>query len=344
MKSANKKQPQASVVPKEIPIHKCIYDESNPRIEPLREFIDKNGTAEQKRINLKGIVSQKRCEGPHSSSYKGLKQSILKVGLDKPISVIEQPSGYYLVASGNTRLCIYEELAADFPSDPVWKKIPAKIIENTSLKNLEISKIIEHVCKGRDWPAQATASKYYELIRTGKFTIKELSEISGTSEDEIRKQIGAYEDFNKYEKPLRRQQKETGRTDQFSIWVEAQNGTISRAIGKLKYKNMKGSKALAQLVIDEKFTAAGHIRKLDEIVENGKALKALYQQGSNEAVKMLENESINSMSLTQLIGTMQQQFIRWYQQNRRLSRQHISRTHEMICLRSAIKSLNALIK
>jgi hypothetical protein len=338
-----KKLPAGSLKPIHLPTTLCIYDVDNPRIEPLRDEIDFTGNQKQRRANIRAIIAARDCEGPTSTSYKGLKRSIYKVGLRMPIEVVKKANGY-LVTSGNTRLCIYEDLARDFPHDKRWQKIPAKIMPSSSNNEKEVSTITEHLCRGRDWPAQATAHKIYTLITKKVFDPATLAEMTGTTEESLMLQKDAYDDFQRFEKPLRKKQGVNPRTDQFSIWVEAQSASIVRSLSLLSYKGLKSHSALAKLIIDEKFTSANHIRSLPKIVSNKSSLNALYNDNSGEALKVLEQSAIRAMNMFELIDALHDEFLKWFSQNRHLKKPALKITNEYRSMKSFLEALRIFFK
>lgn len=338
-----KKMPAGSLKPVQLPTNMCIYDIDNPRIEPLREEVDTSGNSRQRRANIRAIISARDCEGPTSTSFKGLKRSIYKVGLRTPIEVVKVRNGY-LVTSGNTRLCIYEDLARENPHDKRWLTIPAKIMPTSSNKEKEVSTITEHLCRGRDWPAQATANKIYNLITKKVFPVETLAEMTGTSVESLILQKDAYDDFQRYEKPLRLKHGIKSRTDQFSIWVEAQSASIMRSLSLLNYKGLKGQSALASLIINEKFTSANHVRSLPKIVENNVSLNTLYKEGSAEALKVLEQNEIRSMNIFELIDALHAEFVKWHSQNDHLQKRILQMTNEYRSMKSFLGALGVFFK
>ena len=337
------KNSSGSLKPVNILTAHCVYDLNNPRIEPLRDEIDYKGNPKQKRANIRAIIAARDCEGPTSTSYKGLKKSISKVGIRNPIEVVKQRSGY-LVTSGNTRLCIFEDLARENPHDRRWQSIPARIMPSSNQKEKEISTITEHLCRGRDWPAQATAQKIYDLLKNETFSPESLAEMTGQSVERLLLQKDAYDDFQIYEKPLRKKYGKRSRTDQFSIWVEVQDASLSRALKKLAYKNHKGQMALARLIIDERFTSANHIRKLPRIVDNKSSLAALCNDNSDEAIKVLEQNEIKSMNMLDLIDALHKEWTNWHAKNKHIKRRLLLNTNEFRSMKSFYDGIKVFFK
>jgi hypothetical protein len=332
-----------SLKPVLIPTDRCIYDIDNPRIEPLRDSLETKGSLKQKRTNIRHIISARDCEGQTSTSYEGLKRSIFKAGLRQPIEVVKK-GGNFLVTSGNTRLCIFEDLARSYSHDKRWFYIPARVIQSGSHKEKEISTVCEHLCRGRDWPAQATAHKIYELIKDKVFSLDQLAEITGTTAHSLAEQKDAYEEFQRYEKPLRKKLGEKSRTEQFSIWVEAQSPVIHRAVLLLKYKSAKAHAALARLIIENKFSNAAHIRSLPKLIESSVALNTFYRDGSGEALKVLEQQRIKSLSIFELINALHDTFTKWYERNKHLKKSTFVGLDEFLAMKSFQKALNVLLR
>lgn len=326
-------RPTGSLKPVLIPTNKCIYDTNNPRIEPLRENLETKGNIKQKRLNIRHIIAARDCEGQTSTSYTGLKRSIFRAGLRQPIEVVKKGSNF-LVTSGNTRLCIFEDLARSYPNDKKWNLIPARIILSGSQKEKEISTVCEHLCRGRDWPAQATAQKIHELLSNKVFSLDQLAEISGTTSQSLAEQKDAYEDFHRHEKPLRKKLGEKSRTEQFSIWVEAQSPAIHRAVLSLKYKGAKAHHALARLIIENKFSSAAHIRSLPRLIENQAALSTFYKNDSGEALKVLEQQKIRSLNIHELINALHETFTKWLERNRHLKKSTLMSQDEFLAMKN----------
>ena len=338
-----KQSANGSLRPVLIATCRCIYDTNNPRIEPLRDNLETKGNAKQKRANIRHIISARDCEGQTSTSYDGLKRSILKAGLRQPIEVIRKGTNF-LVTSGNTRLCIFEDLARSNPLNKKWTSIPARIIHSASQEEKEISTVCEHLCRGRDWPLQATARKIYELLSNKVFTLEQLAEISGTTTQNLAEQKDAYEDFHRYEKPLRKKLGEKSRTEQFSIWVEAQSPTIHRAVCSLKYKGAKAHSALARLIIENKFSSAAHIRSLPRLIECQVALNTFYKEDSSEALKVLEQQRVRSLNIHELINALHETFTKWLDRNRHLKKGTLISQDEFLAMKNFQKALNVLLR
>ena len=268
-------------------------DIKNPRIAQSLEMYGPNITSEEIALALGGVSGDSG-----STSYDGLFESIkVNQGIINPIIVNHESTGEYTVIEGNTRVQIYKELRQANPEGP-WNTIPSLVYENMSEQEIHEIRLQAHLVGPRNWNPFSKAKYLYELSEQKMLPIDTIVSLCGGKEkkSEIIKSINAYKDMMNYYKPLT----ETGDyffyADDFSYFVELQNGTVRNSLttsGKTKTD-------FSKWVLEQKIVNAQNVRKLPNVLLNKKATDVFEKDGITEALKFVTVTEQTPLALAQV--------------------------------------------
>jgi len=269
-------------------IYDLTLDLSNPRI---RRFLEKYGsspTAEQISLALgAGTPEDKSDSGP---SFHSLKESIrTNGGIIQPIIVNRTENGEKLVIEGNTRVAIFRE----FDEKKVkgnWKKIPAILYEKLGPQEIDAIRLQAHLVGPRQWDPYSKA-KYLNYLRDCKhMTMYQIIDYCGGNKREVENYIAAYEDMEKYYRPILSSDDEFDPT-RFSAFVEAQKSVIKSSIVSAGFDMTDFSEWVKDYLISPLST----VRQLPQILSNNEAREVFLKEGAKEALKILETSDVKDL-------------------------------------------------
>lgn len=190
-----------------------------------------------------------------------------------------------VVAEGNCRTVVYNKLAAAFPQDPIWKKIPARVLPS-DISERQIAVLLGelHVGGKNKWTAFEKAGHIYELSETHGLTQDEIAKLLKTSKTAVNHSIRAFAAMKERYLP---KYGGVGAVYKFSHFLEL-----------YKQPDLRGWVADESDVIDEfvdwvgteKIPKGTDVRALVEIVKSVPALKAFRAQGFEAARRVLEHD------------------------------------------------------
>lgn len=135
----------------EVPLDSVELDGANPRIK-YKYSLEVNGRSLDDVVLAVPEVRQLKRDIEHSG---GLRERVYLQQLDK---------GRYLVKEGNCRTVCYRKLREDDPKNPLWKKLPARILPN-DITPREIAILLSdwHVAGKIGWDAHEKAGHIYYM-------------------------------------------------------------------------------------------------------------------------------------------------------------------------------------
>ena len=279
-------------------------DKGNPR---LATFLEKYGDT----ITSEDVAFALDDSGDSGNTMQTLREAIkAHGGLITPIIVnFISDENKYIAIEGNTRVKIFQEFLENGTAGN-WSKIPAIINNDMSEQMIHQTRLQAHLVGPRDWQPYAKA-KYLHYLSTKKcMTDAQVEACCGgiATRNTIRKLIDAYNDMEKYYRPLVASDDQVD-TRKFSYFNELQSRTVLnalRAVGK-----NKGD--FAQWVIDGKVdTALQGVRVLPKVLQMPKAAEAFLSDSNmtvSEAMKIVaaaeiapaSAESLNDATLHSLM-------------------------------------------
>lgn len=179
----------------ELSIDEIELDKSNPRIANYLDLYDESELTSETMALLLGSTSD---------ACASLRESIKEnKGIVHPIIVNHFNDGRYVVIEGNTRLQIYR----DFRKKGVpgnWETIKSIVYENVNEEKMDSIRLQAHLVGPREWDAYSKAKYLNYLVNVKYMPMTSLIAYCGGSSkaSEIKKMIAAYQDMQKYYRPL----------------------------------------------------------------------------------------------------------------------------------------------
>ena len=262
----------------ELPVEEIELDISNPRIA--------RGVAYYNPITSEIMAL---LLGSTSEACASLRESIREnKGIIHPIVVNKRVDGTYVVIEGNTRLQIYKDfIASGEPGD--WTKIRAIVYDTLSDDEMHSIRLQAHLIGPREWDPYSKAMYLNHLANVEHMPMNTLISFCGGSSkaSEIRNMIAAYNDMEKYYRPL------CDDDSQFDIkkfhgFVELQNRNIMDALTAKGYNKTDFS----QWMVDDRFSTLQDVRRLPDILKSKKATEVFLKTNTRDAKKILAVEEI----------------------------------------------------
>ena len=280
---------------KDLKIEEVELDMDNPRIAKFIEMYDKDAlNSEQIALALGSGV-----EDSGQTNYTSLFNSIkTNKGIIHPILVNHVPSGKYVVIEGNTRLQIYKEFK-EKNVDGDWNTIPSIVYDNLTADEIHAIRLQSHLVGPREWDPYSKAKYLYYLCYEENLPMPQIIDFCGGKKSEIMKYIHAYEDMEKYYRPLLEADDEFDQRE-FSKFLELQSSSIKEALFSKFTMN-----DFAQWVIDGRVDAAINVRQLPKILKDEEATKVLLKSNIKEAYEKTitnkpEYKDLKTVSMEQL--------------------------------------------
>lgn len=276
----------------DIPLQDVLLDEDNPRIR-YRLKLEQNGKP------LKEVILG-------LPEVKSLKRDIEKNGgLRERVIVQENGQGKWNLVEGNCRSVCYEDLHHKHPTDPRWKKLPARILPgDVDPKEIAILLADFHVAGKIVWKAHEKAGQIYHMVHKLNMPLDDITVYLRTSKATVNRFLHAYEfmverflkiDDGKFSKEGERK---------WSYFDEFFKRAELRA--ELK-SNPEFGNDFCQWVGEGRFPPV-EVRRLGNILRNPEARKKL-EKGATfaEAMKVVEaNEPEQGSDFFQLLADVRE--------------------------------------
>jgi hypothetical protein len=190
-----------------------------------------------------------------------------------------------VVAEGNCRTVVYRKLRDNFPQDPTWRTIPARVLP-ADITDRQVAILLGelHVGGKNKWSPFEKAGHIHKLFTQYGMVQEEIAKLLKTSKTSINHSTRAFEAMkNKYLVAF----PGPGAVRKFSYFLELYKKP------ELRDWVNRSSEALddfVQWVGKNKIARGEDVRELRDIVTNARALAAFKEQGRDAALKILEQD------------------------------------------------------
>ena len=288
----------------DLDVEKIELDMSNPRIAKFIEIYDKSNLNSEQLALALGSGEEDSGQTNYSSLYNSIKTN---KGIIHPIIVNHQNDGKYVVIEGNTRVQIYKEFKSN-KLEGNWETIPSIVYDNLSESQKHAIRLQSHLVGPREWDPYSKAKYLNYLSNEENLPMSQIIDFCGGRKNEVIKFINAYQDMEKYYKPLLSADDEFDQRE-FSKFFEVQNSSIKQAL-LVKYS----MKDFAKWVINGNVDTAINVRKIPQILKDDEtanimlktniktayekfiAKKPEYKDLSNTPIEQLCTEIVNRMN------------------------------------------------
>lgn len=279
----------------DLDIKKIELDMSNPRIAKFIEIYDKNNLNSEQLALALGSGEEDSDQTNYSSLYNSIKTN---KGIIHPIIVNHQNDGKYIVIEGNTRVQIYKEFKEN-KVEGNWDTIPSIVYDNLSESQKHAIRLQSHLVGPREWDPYSKAKYLNYLSNEENLPMSQIIDFCGGRKNEVMKFINAYQDMEKYYKPLLNADDEFDQRE-FSKFFEAQNSSIKQAI-LVKYS----MNDFAKWVINGNVDTAINVRKIPQILKDDETASIMLKTNIKTAYEKLitkkpEYKDLNNISIEQL--------------------------------------------
>lgn len=188
-----------------------------------------------------------------------------------------------VVAEGNCRTVVYNKLAETFSNDPIWKRIPARVLP-LDITERQIAVLLGelHVGGKNQWSPFEKAGHIYKLINQFGLTQDEIAKLLKTSKSSVNHNNRAFAAMKEKYMP---QFPGTGAVRKFSHFIELYKQPVLRDW----VSDEEGAlDEFVQWVGKSKILRGADVRDLTDIVKNTAALAAFREQGYAAARSVLE--------------------------------------------------------
>jgi hypothetical protein len=190
-----------------------------------------------------------------------------------------------VVAEGNCRTVVYRKLRDNFPDDPTWRTIPARVLpDDISDRQVAILLGELHVGGKNKWSAFEKAGHIHQLYMQFGMVQEEIAKLLKTSKTSVNHNVRAFEAMkNKYLIAF----PGPAAVRKFSYFLELFNKPELR---DWITRSPESLDDFVQWVGTEKISQGQHVRELKDIVSNPRALAAFGRQGREAAMKILKQD------------------------------------------------------
>lgn len=191
----------------------------------------------------------------------------------------------FVVAEGNCRTVVYHKLRENFPDDPRWKTIPARVLP-ADITERQIAILLGelHVGGKNKWSPFEKAGFIYELATRHGMVQDEIAKLLRTSKTAVNHNIHA---FGALKNRYMLQYPGTGAVRKFSYFYEAYKDQTLRDWLK---NSPDGLEHFVRWVGTNKIARGVEVRDLHAIIRNPRALAAFEESGRDAARKVLEQD------------------------------------------------------
>jgi hypothetical protein len=269
-----------------LPISDIVLDKDNPRIKTFLEMYPGEPRPEQIQQALGAGIGDVEQDGV--PTFGKLKESILtNGGIIQPIIVNTTKGGSLVCVEGNTRVCLYRIFHEQNPQGS-WERIPAIVYDQLNEEEIDAIRLQAHLVGPRPWDAYSKA-KYLTYLRNKEnLPFSKLVDYCGGSTKAVKESIGAFEDMEKYFRPLCHSE---GDFDprRFSGFVELQKNNVKTTILQEGYDVSD----FAQWIWEKKIFPLATVRDIPKILKNPKAKEVFLKKGALEAKKLLDRPELS---------------------------------------------------
>jgi ParB-like chromosome segregation protein Spo0J len=188
-----------------------------------------------------------------------------------------------VVAEGNCRTVVYKKLAENYPNEPAWRRIPARVLP-ADITERQVAILLGelHVGGKNQWSPFEKAGHIYKLFNQFGLTQDEIAKLLKTSKTAVNHNNRAFAAMKEKYLPTF---PGTGAVRKFSYFLELYKQPQLR---EWVSSNESALDDFVQWVGLNKIARGADVRELTEIVGNEGALRAFRTQGYEAARKVLE--------------------------------------------------------
>ena len=253
-------------------------DRDNPRIRKWLEIYD-DPTPEQMFLALSSS-SGAGDPGNDGTKFDELRQSILtNGGIIQPIIVNRIGGDKIVCIEGNTRVLLYRRFAEEGATGE-WTRIPALVYDDMPQEQIDAIRLQVHLVGTRQWDPYSKAKYLHHLRTKDLLPWSQIVDFCGGRQKDVAESISAYEDMEKYYRPLVGDGNFKIRL--YSGFKELQKPGIKAAL-------LKGGfdiSDFAQWIHDEKIAPLNRVRSLPLILGNAKS-REIFLKPDGDADKAL---------------------------------------------------------
>lgn len=256
----------------DLPLDEVNLDPTNPRVANT-VAVSMFGRGEQLQRELSNLL----WDDP---DVRALYQSVMaNRGLVERIIVRHDG----VVAEGNCRTVVYNKLAANYPNDPTWKRIPARVLPS-DITERQVAVLLGelHVGGKNKWSAFEKAGHIYRLSNSFGLTQDEIAKLLKTSKTAVNHSTRAFAAMKEKYLP---NFPSTTAVHKFSYFLELYKQPELR---DWVNHDDEALDDFVQWVGLNKISRGSDVRELTEIVKNASALVAFREQGYEAARRVLE--------------------------------------------------------
>jgi len=258
----------------DLPAEDILLDPTNPRVANTMA-VGKFGGGQQMQDALRDVLWS-------DPDVQDLYRSVLaNRGLIERIIVRSN----MVVAEGNCRTVVYRKLRQNFPDDPTWRTIPARVLP-ADITDRQVAILLGelHVGGKNEWSPFEKAGHIHQLFTQFGMVQEEIAKILKTSKTAVNHNIRAFEAMkNKYLLAF----PGPGAVRKFSYFLEVYKKPELR---EWITSSPQAIDSFVQWVGTEKIAQGAHVRELKDIVSDPRALAAFDKQGREAAMKILNQD------------------------------------------------------
>ena len=190
-----------------------------------------------------------------------------------------------LVAEGNCRTVVYRKLRDNFPDDPIWQSIPARLLP-PDITDRQVAILLGelHVGGKNQWSPFEKAGHIHELFHQHGLLQEEIAKLLRTSKTSVNHNAHAFDAMkNKYLLAF----PGPGAVRKYSYFYELYKKPELREWVR---KSPEALDDFVQWVGTGKIARGADVRDLVDIVSNERALRAFSTDGRSAAMKVLERD------------------------------------------------------
>src|SRR5258706_3484775 len=217
-------------------------------------------------------------------AYAKLRDSIeINQGIINPIWITPLREGNHLVIEGNTRVLIYLELAEKYPSNDIWKSVPANILPvGVQESQINFIRLEAHLRGTTDWDAYERARYLYILNEREGYSVRRLEQLTRLRHEEIETEIRAFRDMS--EVYNNRFPDDPYQSQKFSYFIEYER---SNRIKKEMLNSNLNIADFCDWVGTGRVLKAENVRRLADVLENQTATQYFLAEGYDRALSYL---------------------------------------------------------
>ena len=259
-----------------VPLDLLKLDAQNPRIGLYKDSQSKTTFSDDEIRHA--IVNRS------PDAYTKLRDSIeINQGIINPIWITPLQRENHLVIEGNTRVLIYRELADKYPTNDVWKTIPANVLP-LGIRDSQINfiRLEAHLRGVTEWDAYERARYLYILNEEEGYSVTRLEQLTRLRRAEIETEIRAFRDMN--EVYSSRFPDDPYQSQKFSYFVEFERSNrLKQQVQNVGF----GITDFCNWVGTQRIPRAENVRTLGDILADSKATEHFLKDGYDRAIQYL---------------------------------------------------------